>query len=225
MPAKSQTVFLEEWQTWFRYYNQAQLTEKLTLHTELDERIRLDPWRQSQFFVHLHLHYRIKPWLDVAGGMNYNVTTISNGNNSLDVSEWRPWQEASIFKTLGKNLLFQFRYRLDERFIHRNDKQILLDGYHFNWRHRLRIQFSKPIAEFNKQRTLTFKVSDEVMLNSGDVVRTFDQNRAYGSFEYAFNKNWSVESGYLFLIQQIADNTFSERHIIRTTLYHRIKLN
>lgn len=224
-PTKGQTVYIGEWQAWFRYYNQTQLSEKLMVHAELDERMRFDPWSQSQFFVHLHLHYRVKPWLDVAAGMNYNVTTLTTGKHSLDVSEWRPWQEASVFKNFGKNNLFQFRYRLDERFIHRNDKQVLLDGYHFNWRHRFRIQFSKPIAEFYKQRTITFKVSDELMLNSGDVARTFDQNRASGSLEFTLNNNWSIETGYLFLIQQIADNTFSERHIVRTTLYHRIGLN
>jgi hypothetical protein len=221
-PARSQNIFFEESQAWFRYYNQTQLNKNVQLHTEVDERLRIDPWNQSQFFVHLHLHYRIKPWLDLAAGMNYNVTTISTANQSLDVPEWRPWQEASIFKTLGEDLLFQFRYRLDERFIHHNDKQILQDGYHFNWRHRFRIQFSKPIARLFEQRTITFKISDEVMLNSGDVIRTFDQNRAFGAFEFELNKNWSIESGYLFLIQQISDNTFSERHIVRTTVYHRL---
>jgi Protein of unknown function (DUF2490) len=224
IPASCQTVFLEEWQAWFRYYNQTQLNEKWMVHAELDERMHTNPWSQSQFFVHLHLHYRIKPWLDVAAGMNYNITTFTAGMHSLNIPEWRPWQEVSVIKNFGKDFLFQFRYRLDERFIHLNDRQVLLDGYRFNWRHRFRIQFSKPIAEFSNQRTLIAKVSDEVMLNSGDVARTFDQNRAFGSLEFNINKKWSLETGYLYLIQQIADNTFSERHIIRTTLYHRIRL-
>jgi hypothetical protein len=220
--SKSQNTFVQEWQAWFRYYNQTQLNKKLVLHTELDERRRLDPWSQTQFFAHVHLHYRVKPWLDVAAGMNYNLTTITTTNHSLDVAEWRPWQEVSLFKNLGKDVLFQFRYRLDERFIHRNDKQVLLDGYHYNWRHRFRIQFSKPIAQFKENRTLTLKFSDEVMLNSGDVVRVFDQNRISTSLEMMLNNHWSIESGYLNLIQQISDDVFSERHVIRTTFYHRI---
>jgi len=152
--------------------------------------------------------------------MNYNLSTLTTTN--LVVEEWRPWQEVSLYKNLGKDLLFQFRYRLDERFIHRNDKQVLLDGYHFNWRHRFRIQFSKPIAQFNNNRTLTLKLSDEVMLNSGDVIRIFDQNRIFAALEMKLNNHWSIESGYLNLIQQATDNIFSERHVIRTTLYHRI---
>lgn len=219
-PSKSQNTFIEEWQAWFRYYNQAQLTEKLILHTELDERRRLDPWSQAQFFTHVHLHYRVNSWLDVAAGMNYNLSTLTTTN--LVVEEWRPWQEVSLFKNLGKDVLFQFRYRLDERFIHRNDKQVLLDGYHFNWRHRFRIQFSKPIAQFDNNKTLTLKLSDEVMLNSGDVLRVFDQNRIFAALEMKLNNHWSIESGYLNLIQQVSDDVFSERHVIRTTLYHRI---
>jgi len=222
LPSKGQTTFVAEWQAWFRYYNQTQINKKLVVHTELDERRRLDPWSKSQFFIHLHLHYRIKPWLDVAAGMNYNTTTIVTGNHELVVPEWRPWQEVSLLKNLGKDVLFQFRYRLDERFIHQNDGKVLLEGYHFNWRHRFRIQFSKPIAEFYNQRTLTLRVSDEVMLNSGDVNRTFDQNRLTGSLEFTLNKNWSVETGYMYQIRQIADNTFNERYVIRTTLYHRL---
>jgi Protein of unknown function (DUF2490) len=218
--SKSQNTFVQEWQAWFRYYNQAQLNNKLILHTELDERRRLDPWSQAQFFTHVHLHYRVNSWLDVAAGMNYNLTTLTTTN--LVVEEWRPWQEVSLFKDLGKDVLFQFRYRLDERFIHRNDKQVLLDGYIFNWRHRFRIQFSRPIAQFNNNRTLTLKFSDEVMLNSGDVLRVFDQNRIFAALEMKLNNHWSIESGYLNLIQQATDDVFSERHVIRTTLYHHI---
>lgn len=62
------------------------------------------------------------------------------------------------------------------------------------------------------------------MLNSGDVVRVFDQNRIFASLEMRLNNHWSIESGYLNLIQQVSDEVFSERHVIRTTLYHRIDI-
>lgn len=218
--SKSQNTYISQWQAWLRYYNQTQFNEKAVLHAEADERRMLNPWQQSQFFIHTHVHYRWKPWLDVAAGINFNLT--NSVNTSLVVFEWRPWQEASLIKTVGKDNQFQFRYRLDERFIQRNDSQVLLEGYHFNWRHRFRIQFSKPIAYFNHDRMLTLKISNEVMINSGDVLRTFDQNRAYASLEIKFNDRWSFESGYLNIIQPTTDNVFYERHVIRSTVYHRI---
>jgi Protein of unknown function (DUF2490) len=221
LQSKSQNTFTQQWQAWFRYYNQTQLSEKFTLHTEIDERINLNPAQQFQFFTHVHLHYRIKPWLDVAAGFNFN-TTNPPFNPTLRIPELRPWQEAIIIKNLGKDIQFQFRYRLDERFIHNNDRQVLVDGYHFNWRHRFRIQFSKPIVEFNNNRTLTLKFSDEVMLNTGDVPRLFDQNRIFASLEIKLNERFSFESGYLNLIQPVTDDVYYERHIIRSTLRHTI---
>jgi len=221
IPSKSQHIYISQWQAWFRYYNQAQLSEKLILHTEIDERINLNPAQQFQFFTHVHLHYRVKPWLDVAAGFNFNVTNPPF-NPSLGVPELRPWQEANLIKNLGKDIQFQFRYRLDERFIHNNDRQVLLDGYHFNWRHRFRIQFTRPIVEFNNNRTLTLKLSDEVMLNAGDVPRMLDQNRIFASLEIKLNERFSFECGYLNLLQPVTDDIYYERHIIRSTLFHRI---
>jgi hypothetical protein len=69
---------------------------------------------------------------------------------------------------------------------------------------------------------LTLKLSDEVMLNSGDVPRLFDQNRLFASLEIKFNDHWSFESGYLNILQPITDKVFYERHVIRSTLHHRI---
>ena len=221
LPSKSQDTFISQWQAWFRYYNQTQLSEKYALHVEVDERRILNPSQQFQFFTHIHLHHRVNPWLDIAAGFNFNVAN-SAVKPSLAVPEFRPWQEATLTKQFQKELKFQFRYRLDERFIHNNNKEVLMDGYRFNLRHRFRIQFSKPILEFNNNRTLTLKLSDEVMLNSGDVPRLFDQNRLFASLEIKFNNHWSFESGYLNIIQPITDDVFYDRHVIRSTLHHRI---
>lgn len=223
LQSKSQNTFISQWQAWFRYYNQTQLSDKFVLHAEVDERRILNPSQQFQFFTHVHLHHRLKPWLDVAAGFNFNLTT-SPVNSSLAVPELRLWQEATLIKKFRKDLQFHFRYRLDERFIHNNNKEVLTDGYHFNWRHRFRIQFSKPIVEFKNNRTLTLKLSDEVMINSGDVPRLFDQNRLFASLEIRLNNHWSFESGYLNIIQPITDDVFYNRNVIRSTLHHRIDI-
>jgi Protein of unknown function (DUF2490) len=218
--AKSQDVFTQEWQAWFRYYNQARLSEKITFNTELDDRARINPWSQFQFFSQFHLHYRAKAWLDVAAGTSYAVT---NPSESLTITEWRPWQEVSLFKKIGKDAMLQFRYRLDERFIHRNDEEAILDTHLFNWRHRFRIQLGKPIAEFNNH-SFILKISDEVMFNSGDVIRTFDQNQFTAALEFKINDHWSYENSYVNIFQPISDHVFRDRHVIRTTVYHRIDI-
>ncbi len=60
------------------------------------------------------------------------------------------------------------------------------------------------------------------MLNAGDVPRLFDQNRIFASLEIKLNKRFSFECGYLNLLQPVTDDIFYERHIIRSTLFHRI---
>lgn len=209
-----------EWFYWIRYYNVAQVSDRLTLHTEIDNRRYFNPSRQSQFFTHIHLHNRIKPWLDVAAGFNFNLTKFPT--TSMSVPELRPWQEISLLSNAESKWQFLFRYRLDERFIHNNNTVELTDGYHFNLRHRFRVMISTAVAKFKNKSILTFKIYNEIMLNTGDVPRTFDQNRLSGSLEYQFNKRWSIESGYINILQPKSDTEYYDRNVIRTTLYHRI---
>lgn len=188
----------------------------------MDERRLVNPSRQFQLFAHIHLNYLIKPWIEIGAGGNFNWTN-SNQNNALRVPEWRPWQEVNLIKPLPRNFQFQYRYRLDERFIHNNDGQALTDGYRFNLRHRFRAQVLYSLKPANRNKSWIFRVSDEVMVNTGDVRDTFDQNRIYGSVQYPVSTNWSTEIGYLNLYQSRArDDGYFDRHVIRISFYHKI---
>jgi Protein of unknown function (DUF2490) len=210
-----------QWFYWIRYYNQTRINKKFTLHTEIDNRRYLNPSQQSQFFTHLHLHNLIKPWLDVALGFNFNLTRLPS-NNSLSVPELRPWQEINVFSNATRKWQFLLRYRLDERFIHNYNTIELSNGYRFNLRHRFRVMASTRLARFKNKSLLSLKLYNEIMLNTGDVPRAFDQNRLSGSLEYQFNQRWSIESGYINILQPKTDTEYYDRHVIRTTLYHRI---
>jgi hypothetical protein len=223
LSAKGQNNSTNLKQYWVRYYNQLHLKNNFSLHSEVDERRNFQAPHQSQFFIHIHLHYRVKPWLDVAAGQNFNLTD-SPVNPSLEVPEWRPWQEVSVLSNTDKKLLFQFRYRLDERFIHNNNKVELEEGYHFNLRHRFRFQAGTKLFTFEKNRNLAIRVSDEIMVNTGDVPRLFDQNRMYYGLELTLSNQWSIEGGYLNIVQPLNDSEYLTRNIIRTTFYHRLSL-
>lgn len=209
-----------QWFYWIRYYNVAQVSNRLTLHTEIDNRRYFNPPRQSQFFTHIHLHNRIKPWLDVAAGFNFNLTKFPT--TSLSVPEVRPWQEISLLSNAKSKWQFLFRYRLDERFIHNYNTVELTNGYHFNLRHRFRVMVSTTVLKFKNESILTLKLYNEIMINTGDVPRAFDQNRLSSSLEYQFNKRWSIESGYINILQPKSDTEYYDRNVVRTTLYHRI---
>lgn len=220
--SNGQTTVTHEWFYWVRFYNQFKFRKHYILHTEVDTRRYFSDSRQSQFFTHIHLHRRLKPWLDVALGFNYNFTQ-QPADPKLKVPELRPWQEITLFSTNKSQWPFLFRYRLDERFIHNNTKDELTDGYHFNLRHRFRVGVSTELANFNDKSNLTLRFYDEVMINTGDVPRAFDQNRISASLEYQFNKRWSVESGYINILQPRTDTEYYDRHVIRTTFFYRLE--
>lgn len=208
---------------WIRYYNQTRFTDKLVLHAHLDERILLNPVRQFQLFTHVHLNYQPKPWIDIGFGFNYNQSNSARYPH-LRVPEWRPWQEATFIKPITKKWQFQFRYRLDERFIRETQADQLLSSYHFNLRHRLRPQFAYTFLTKAEKR-MVFRISNEIMFNSGDVSDIFDQNRFYFSLEVPVAKKWSVETGYMNQFQsRPSDDGFNDRHLIRVSVYHRIDL-
>lgn len=205
---------------WFRYYNQTQLGRNFILHGELDERRFVNPDRQAQFFTHIHLHKKVRQW-DGAVGFNYNLTN-SNKNWNLAVPEYRPWQEINWLRN-GKKVGFQARYRTEQRFIHHNDNVVLTDGFRFAWRHRVRLLLSFPLIT-KPNKNLALKLSEEIMLNTTSGVRTFDQNRVFISLEKSLSKKVSIEIGYLNLLQAHTTDSYFDRHVIRTTLYHRIDL-
>lgn len=158
--------------------------------------------------------------MDFAAGGSY-INTNSTKNLSLAVPELRAFQEMSLTKPLGK-WQGQFRYRLDERFIHNNDRVVLTEGYRFSLRHRFRFQFYRVIKKISDTKSLALRLSEEIMLHTGNVPHTFDQNRIFASLEYRFNKRWSIESGYLNLYQARTDNGYFDRHIIRFTVHHKL---
>lgn len=219
--AHGQEKYIQQSSVWVRYYLQARLADKFTLHYNLDERVLTNPTRQFQVFTHLNLNYQAKPWIEFAVGGNFNWTN-STKNQSLKVPEWRPWQEVSLIKSLPHNWQLQFRYRIDERFVHNNDKVVLTEGYHYNTRHRFRPQLSYTFKTANDKQ-IVLRISDEYMFNTGDFKDRFDQNRAYVSIQYPLNKKWPVEVGYMNQVQSRSnDDGFYERHNIRITFYHKV---
>ncbi len=211
----SQSIDTYEASYWFRYYNQLKFNAKWIWHNEIDERRLINPDRQSQFFIHTHLHYQVTKKFDFAAGFNFNETKRSNG---LLISEWRLWQEVTYTPELNIRIKLSFRYRLDERFVHRSTGSDLAPGYNFNLRHRVRIQAASSI---NKKENITLRFSDEVMLNSGEDLDLFDQNRIYFGADFKLTKKCSIEVGYVNQLVLRSDRLIMF-NVLRTTFWHKL---
>lgn len=201
----------------------------MTWHNEIDDRHFFENNRQQQLIIHSRLHYKFIKNMEAAFGITYSSQNPQDpqSTSKLIIPEFRPVQEISFSNPFSSRFNLQQRLRVDERFIRKNDRLNLLEGYDFHIRFRYRIQMSYRINEIEDKVPLAVKISDELMINSGSKFagKRFDQNRIYTGLELGLVKDLSAELGYLHLSQQRANiNQYFERDIIRLTLYHKIQI-
>lgn len=214
---------------WIRYYNQLTLNPKLIWHNEVDMRRFMENNRLHHLIGHSHLHYKILPILDVAFGITFSQQSpqFADATSNLSVPEFRTFQEVTSTINFSKRVFLNHRFRLDERFIRKNNGTNLLEGSDFNFRFRFRPQLNIILSKLESKTPTNLKISDELMVNFGGEIlfNHFDQNRVYVAIEKGLSKNFSLEMGYLHWYQQRASGKdFFDRNILRLTVLHKIKL-
>lgn len=208
---------------WTRVYWQAQVATSLSLHLEVDNRRLTNPDRQTQFIAHTHVHYRARRNIDLAAGFTYSAANRPSG---VVQPELRPFQEATLEKTLGSRWLVHVRFRFEERFLHNvsSDNQRLETGYTMAQRYRLRSGIAYSIRR-NEKHEWIVRCFDELMLQTGTkVTRTFDQNRVYGAIEWRPDLVLGLELGYMHILQGQGSADFLQRDVIRLTVFVRTSL-
>jgi hypothetical protein len=214
---------------WLRYYNQLSINKTLTWHNELEDRRFFEHNIQHVLIVHSRMHYKPSPNTDVAVGLTYSRQSPQTPDSPLTIviPEIRPVQEINHRNALSKRLTLQHRFRIDERFIHRNSGNELFAGHDFNFRFRYRLQATYKLSPETSKTPTALKLSDELMVNAGKKIlyNQFDQNRLYVGIEQSLTNKLALELGYLHWYQQRASGyQFFERDIIRFTINHKINL-
>lgn len=212
---------------WTRYYNQLQLNEKWSLHTEFDNRVFLKPIKENLYVIRIQGRYKINEHLEVGIGFtHFSVATQEpEVSYTFNTPEYRGQQDFTWKININKVTLIQ-RFQAEERFIHNADKESLLPGTTFSWRFRYRLQADYIFWKKENQYLKTI-LSDEIMFNAGKsmVKNTFDQNRVYAAIQYGINKNIALELGYLNSFQRRANGIdYFNRDIIRFSIFHKIKV-
>jgi hypothetical protein len=211
---------------WTRYYNQAKLGKKSTLHTEVDNRTFFKENRHHHLISHIRFHYRFNKNVEIGTGFTYSRQSPHEENKPyLMVPEYRPNQELNISNHIGSRFSLQHRFRIDERFTKNSNGVNLEPGFRFNVRYRYRFQSTVLLT---KASPLYLKIANELMLNqtTEEINNVFDQNRVYVGLEKELNPHFNIEIGYMkwYQIRQIQDQYF-DRNILRITLLHKIKLS
>ncbi|WP_026708315.1 DUF2490 domain-containing protein [Flavobacterium frigidarium] len=212
---------------WFRYYNQLELNNKWSVHTEIDNRIFINPVTQNTFVSRLQLRDKITDKVELGAGFAYFsvATQDPEVKTGFHIPEYRLQQDATVKQTLGKVYLTH-RYMIEERFVHNASKIMLEDGTTFYLRFRYRIQGDYTFWKKEKHY-LKGILSDEIMINGGNKIikNTFDQNRIYAAVQVGVSPAIALELGYLNSFQERSNGVdYFNRDIIRFSLIHKVKI-
>jgi long-subunit fatty acid transport protein len=168
------------------YFGTNKVSEKLSIHSEAQYRTYEFVSNFNQLLLRTGVNYQISDNATVTLGYGYISTdpTFSEFDSEKKIIEHRIFQQFSLRNTVGK-FIFSHRYRIEQRFI-----DVPLAGSLTEHRGRYLLRITYPL---NDDWFLT--VYDEVFINFQEPI--FGQNRLYGAVGYKFNKDVSVQFGYL----------------------------
>lgn len=213
----AQTTIDDQLHGWVVYQGNHKLNEQWDLHTEYQWR-RADgfaDWQQS--LARVGLDYKLNPNCTVTGGYAW-VVSYPYGSQPIAnrTNENRVWQQVILKQPIG-NLQVQHRYRLEQRWIDTQFKQ----------RMRYRVQVLIPLQKsfVDKKQGVFLNVNDEVFLGFGNGIgkNILDQNRCIGAVGYQFNKDFSMQIGYLNQFVIKSDGLHMERnHTLWTSVVYNL---
>jgi hypothetical protein len=207
-----------------------ELSSKWSLNFEVQERIYIDPVRQSQMFFKSQIGFEPFNNFNFKNGIAYYLNSPADPefSTSLQVPEIRFNHDLGYSHNL-KSIHLSHRYRMEERFIHNKRDNSLIDGYRFVERISYMLSLDcKLINSKNHNHDIRLKLSDGIYINThkSSLLNSFDQNRFFAGLNYQMIKNLTVELGYINLYQQrISGVEYLNRNIASLGINHSIKLH
>ena len=206
-----------------------ELSTKWSLSIDLQERIYINPVKQSQMFCKTQLGLEPFKNFNFGNGIAYYLNSPGDPefSSSLKVPEIRLNHDLGYSHNL-RSIHFSHRYRMEERFIHKKQDDSLIDGYRFVERVSYMLALEcKLINSKDHDHDIYLKLSDGIYVNThkGILFNSFDQNRFYAGLNYQLHKNLTVELGYINLYQQrISGLEYLNRNIASLGINHSLKL-
>jgi len=190
--------------SWWMYFGNHKISDKLSLHTEYQFRRNdfASYWQQSLMRVGLDYHFNKENSATAGYGW---IVSFPYGKQPIQVqtTEHRIWQQFINQSNSGR-FYFHHRYRLEQRFIENarldSNNVKIVDGYKFRQRARYRFLVTIPITNKKMEdNTLFFSAYEEVFLGFGKGIgkNILDQNRLFFGLGWRFNKQFNLQAGYL----------------------------
>lgn len=179
--------------SWHMYFGTNKISEKWSIHSEAQLRYYEQAKNFNQLLLRTGLNYHIGSNAIATAGYAFIETdgTFMESPKRANAKEHRIFQQF-ILKNKVWELLFEHRYRLEQRFI--SQTNILSDPEEdlsrTEHRARYRLQMTVPLTDI-----FFLNFYDEIFINLQN--EAFDQNRLYAAFGVNVTNNLSVQAGYL----------------------------
>ncbi len=185
--------------SWHMYFGTNRISEKFSIHTEAQLRYYEQGKNFNQLLLRTGLNYHINPEAIATIGYGY-INTDPNFLDSriifgdiltddLRLNEHRIFQQF-ILKNKVWEVLFEHRYRLEQRFITVGENEDPEFERRTDHRARYRLQVTLPLTDI-----FFLNFYDEIFINLQR--EAFDQNRLYAAVGVNVTENLSVQAGYL----------------------------
>jgi hypothetical protein len=189
LPSFSQVIYPTG--AWTMVFSQVRLHDKWSLHLEAQYRDHGLFNETEQILLRSGINYHVNAQTTVSAGYGY-IPGYAADNEFMEspaVTENRIWEQLILKSTSGR-VLFEHRYRLEQRWIRTG----IAERYADRARYCLRVTIPLNNKTMEK-KTLFLSFYDELFINFTST--PFDRNRAYGAVGFQFNPMVSVQLGYL----------------------------
>ena len=204
------------------YVNQLELSPRVSMLNDIQERNFVKPLKQSQLYIRSQLSYKLKESWTIAAGIAYYRSSPSNpySFSKLVVPEIRLNQDMN-HKVKFYAFSLGNRLRIEERFIHKSLNDSLINGSNLRTRLSYTFSFEYYLSKSKDIHGLIFKASDGIYIYSN---KKFDQNRFYTGLNYQLENSLSFELGYIKSYQQLrSGHQYYDRDMASLTVNHKIK--
>lgn len=219
-----QKQIADQQNSWFMYFGNHRLSERLSVHTEYQWRREGlgKTWQQS--LLRLGLDYHSDPANILSAGYGW-IVSFPYGEQPISetFTEHRLWEQWISTHRAGR-LYVNHRYRLEQRFLERPAE----DRYVFRQRIRYRLLLTYALGSRDLQDDQFFLAAyGEPFLGFGKGIgkNILDQNRLYLALGYRFNARSNIQIGYMNQYIVKPDGILQERnHNLQVGITHNLDL-
>lgn len=187
---------------WLQTFNTITLDKKWSLHLEYQWRRTdgLKYWQQS--LLRIGANYKLHDNIILHAGYGW-IETFPYGDYPIASAgtfpEHRLYEQISFRQPINI-WTFLHRFRIEQRWLGKVEPGTDRKIEEWNFVHRFRYQFRGQLALWSKnEKQLYGALADEIFIQAGTNVgvNIFDQNRFFLLMGYKFNKQFTLEGGYL----------------------------